>query len=416
MSSAGSISTAFGGWPNIDFIYDKQHDNTTTTTVGVIPQSLLHKLIQDHHTVYHMEYRDQPNHLARVLVALHELGAKQDQLINGYYKVYPDLVPLLQTSIEQRVLTNDSWLEYLGDSTYYRPYLSFFQQKIEEYGVDQVIQSYFFDSPLSSSIGSQLQPIVHMTFGIEYDMPDIVTQGLAYLATTFVDVESLLGDNDSRHKNSATNKVEHENILFDMVAADPRFAGRMDGTNTFHSALKVLIKSQHSLLETYMEMLPSFPSQHALQKLVTLATKLIPCTKQSHRLDWFLGGGQLLASALAIQYLFERYNKMNSNNDFQKLIRLQFLTTLCTYIIQGRPSRSPTFHENLFQQQQGCWDTCVSAIIESGDSKSILIMQSLVKAHRFYEENENEKGYLNIANFITGFIQAEGGAWCKNKQ
>ena len=251
-----------------------------------------------------------------------------------------------------------------------------------------------------------------MTFGIEYDMPDVVTQGLAYLATTFVNVESLLGDSDTTHENSTTSMMEHENILFDMVAADPRFAGRMDGTNTFHSALKVLIKSQHSLLKTYMNMLPSSSSERALQKSVVLAAKLIPCTEQSHRLDWFLGGGQLLASALAIQYLFERYNKINSNNDFQKLVRLQFLTTLCTYIVQGRPPRSPTTHDNLLQQQ-GCWNTCAATIMESGDSKSVLIMQSLVKARRLSEDNEEEESYLNIANFITGFVQAEGGAWCK---
>ena len=81
MSSTGSVSTAFGGWPNIDIIYDKQQENTTSTTMNVIPRPLLHKLIQDHHTVYHMEYRDQPNHLARVLVALHELGGKLEEYL-----------------------------------------------------------------------------------------------------------------------------------------------------------------------------------------------------------------------------------------------------------------------------------------------------------------------------------------------
>ncbi|KAI9246055.1 hypothetical protein BDA99DRAFT_543403 [Phascolomyces articulosus] len=406
MSSTGSLTTTFCSWPNIDTVYDnKPNENTNNNSIGVIPRSLLDQLIQDHHAIYHMEHRDQPNLLARTLVALHELGADQDQLINGYYKVYPDLVPLLQTSVEQRVLTDDSWQEYLGDLTYYRTYLSFFQQKIEEFGIDQAIQSYFFDGPLSKSIGSQLQPVVHMVFGIEYDMPDVVTQGLAYLATTFVNVEPLINQVVSSEYQYPMNTtyIEYENLLFDMVAADPRFDGRMDGTNTFHSALKVLIKSQHTLLKTYMNMMTVTPTQ---QDLVTLATRLIPCTKQAHRLDWFLGGGQLLASALAIQYLGQRYNNINDENH-KKLARLQFLVTLCTYIVQGRPSPSP-HHHSLIPQED--WTSCASTIIASGDPKSILIMQSLVKAHRLYGDDE---GYLDIANFIADFVNAEGGAWCK---
>ncbi|KAI9495607.1 hypothetical protein BDB00DRAFT_927243 [Zychaea mexicana] len=431
-STAQSVATAFCGWPapTTATIYEdkqQQQQNTKDETTLAIPRSLLHQLIQDHHTVYHMEHRDHPNLLARVLVALHELGANQAQLINGYYKVYPDLVPLLQTSIEQRVLTDDSWLEHLGDPKYYRPYLTFFQRKIEEYGMDQVVQQYFFDSPLSSSIGSQLQPIVHMAFGLEYDMPDVVTQGLAYLATTFVDVASLLNVDDEeeeedhssnerqrRLSTTTTTTMDHESLLFDMIAADPRFGGRMDGTNTFHSALKVLIKSQQSLLGMYMR---QNATQVRLQDLVTLAARLIPCTKQAHRLDWFLGGGQLLASALAIQYLMERFEKQYNN---KKLVRLQFLATLCTFIVQGRPTRPPTshydaryVHSEQQQQQQLSWDSCGSTVVASGDPKSVLILQSLVKARRLYGNGEEEGCYLDIANFIAGFVQRADGAWCK---
>ncbi|KAI8141940.1 hypothetical protein BJV82DRAFT_616521 [Fennellomyces sp. T-0311] len=394
MSSTGSITTAFSGWPATESVdtYRTQANNETLA----IPRSLLRKLIQDHHTVYHMEHRDIPNILARVLVGLHELGANQDQLINGYKKVHPDLVPLLQTSIEKNTIADDSWLEHLGDSTYYRQYLSFFQQKIEQRGVEKVVQEYFCSSPLLTSIGSQLQPIVHMAFGLEYDMPEIVVQGLAYLATTFVDVEPLLEE-----ASSSSGYSDNSSILFDMVAADPRFAGRMDGTNTFHSAVKVLIKSQQSLLGMYMRMVKS-----KLQDLVTLAAQLIPCTQQAHRLDWFLGGGQLLASALAIQFLVQQ--PYVDEDAAKKLVQLQFLATMCTYVVQGRPDRPPS-HDTPCQT----WENCASAVVQSGDPKSILIMQSLSKAQQLF--GEQDEGYLQVANFIAGFVQADG-AWCKTDE
>ena len=72
MSSIGSITTAVGGWHATESVdaYRPQPDDQTLA----IPRSLLRTLIHDHHTVYHMEHRDIPNTLARVLVGLHELG------------------------------------------------------------------------------------------------------------------------------------------------------------------------------------------------------------------------------------------------------------------------------------------------------------------------------------------------------
>ena len=275
----------------------------------------------------------------------------------------------------------------------YRQYLSFFQHKVEQHGVEKVVQQYFCSSPLLTSIGSQLQPIVHMAFGLEYDMPEVVVQGLAYLATSFVNVESLLEEGDAYSDNSS--------ILFDMVAADPRFAGRMDGTNTFHSAVKVLIKSQQSLLGMYMRMVKS-----RLQDLVILAAELIPCTQQAHRLDWFLGGGQLLASALAIHFLVQQ--PYVDEVAAKKLVQLQFLATMSTFVVQGRPSRPPN-HQKLCNN----WDSCAAAIVASADPKSILIMQSLSKAQQYFGDEEDR--FLEIANFIAGFVQADG-AWCKTDE
>ncbi|KAI7883883.1 hypothetical protein K492DRAFT_192244 [Lichtheimia hyalospora FSU 10163] len=270
VASLGSLSS----------VYNKREEEPV--------RSLLQALIKNHHDVFHIEHRDQPNELARVLVALHDLGATQEQIIQGYYKVTPTLVPLLHTEQKTIVITQDTWQDYLGHTQYYKAYLAFFTEQIQELGIEATIDRFLFDidNPLSTSFGSQLQPLVHITFGFEYGMENIVAQGLAYLASSHTDIHSLIQECSNGHCIH-----EPEDILFDMVAADPRFDGRMEAADTVPAAIKILLKSQASLLATYV----NTASLRSPEQLVHLAAKLLPIMQHCR------SGASLLAAALAIQ-------------------------------------------------------------------------------------------------------------------
>lgn len=85
-TTAATSFTSFG-WPfdaaslsSLLPVYSKREEEPV--------RSLLQALIKNHHDVYHIEHRDQPNELARVLVALHDLGGRWDICIPDYLMTY----------------------------------------------------------------------------------------------------------------------------------------------------------------------------------------------------------------------------------------------------------------------------------------------------------------------------------------
>lgn len=305
----------------------------------------------------------------------------------------------------------------LSSCRYYGNYLGFFDQQLEIHGLEGVVEQYLYNSVLLYSVGSQLQPLVHLAFGIEQRLPLVVTQGLAYLASTFLDVSEFTSIHNDDNNNDDTNATfwNDEQLLFDLVGADYRFGGKIDGSNTFHSAVKVLLKSKSDLLKTYIfewiKRNKHQTLQQRLDELVAMSVRLI--TYSSHQqhvgsieLDWFLGGGQLLSSALAIQTLIN--HAPSHVHIMMPLVNLQFLATLCTYIVQGRP-RDMSVSAAVSSSTSFTWEQCVAIIVESADPKAILTLQALKKAQDQHPADTHL--YLQTANFLAHF--AQNGTWVK---
>ncbi|KAI8374640.1 uncharacterized protein BYT42DRAFT_577102 [Radiomyces spectabilis] len=388
---------------------DRIHDAPSSATPNNVAR--LTDLIRYHHSLYQMEYRDRPNVLTRVLVCLYDLGASQAQLEKVYYTVQGNLQSLRSV---HATIHQDNWQEHLGHSSAYGDYLMFFDGELVRLGLDTLVDTYFYQSSLSDSAGSQLQPLVHLAFGLEKRLPDIVTQSLAYLASTHLPVselieplsEPLIGD---RTTSSTSSAQSLETLLLDLVSADPRFDGKMEGDNTFHSAVKLLLKSKHDLLQTYMAewvKLPFESSQQRLGSLTLLAIRFMSLGSQQSQehdqveLDPFLGGGQLLQSALAIRTLTNHRPQY-----LDRFVNLQFVATLCTYVVQGRPKPSKSVPSGL-TLSSNTWADCVAHIVESGDPKAILAIHSLIQAREL-----NEQQCLDTAAILVRFSQ--NGSWIK---
>ncbi|KAL1930659.1 hypothetical protein VTP01DRAFT_10821 [Rhizomucor pusillus] len=258
-------------------------------------QPLLETLVHDNHRLYEMENQDKTNVLYRTLAALYELGATQEQSIKAYYNILPDLVPLRSTiSME---ITKDNWREHLGNSSFYAAYLAFFAHQIHEKGMDEAVHEYLLGGRLYASIGSHLQPLVHLTFGLEHDLALVVAQGLAYLASTYSDISDMLSIDSSFPQCSETKE---EKVIFELIASDPRFSGRMGDRLTSSQASKRLLKTHKQLLTAYMN-----SSDISLGRLARIAAGLLVATSG----DKSLAAVQLLESALAMQTICSRYGE-----------------------------------------------------------------------------------------------------------
>jgi hypothetical protein len=79
----------------------------------------------------------------------------------------------------------DRFKTYLGKEQYYHDFLVFFQKEIEKKSWKGVLNEYLFarderaDDLLARSYAGFLHPIIHIGFGVEFQQPAIIAEGLA---------------------------------------------------------------------------------------------------------------------------------------------------------------------------------------------------------------------------------------------
>ncbi|KAF2795020.1 hypothetical protein K505DRAFT_407185 [Melanomma pulvis-pyrius CBS 109.77] len=98
-------------------------------------------------------------------------------------------IPPADPAIVREMKDADVFIKYMRDPAQYNNYLKFFEQEIETRGWRDVLYEYFFTpTPVAKSMFVQLfeglyHPLIHVGFGIEFDQPAIVAEGLAQAAS-----------------------------------------------------------------------------------------------------------------------------------------------------------------------------------------------------------------------------------------
>lgn len=278
---------------------------------------------------------------------------------------------------------------------------------MQKLGIEETLSKYFYSTEFS--IGSQLQPLVQLAFGIENDLPEIVSQALAYYAASYLDVSNIL-DYCQEQNQSYTQPFDYElvnKLLFGLVRVDQRFGGKIEGQhNTLQSSIKLLLKSQSGLLTTYMRMWSMYSSSPSdkLDMLIYTSLTLIKVASRQLlengpiELDWFLAGGQLLESALAIKYM------MRSTDHLSNWVNIQFLSTLCTFVVQGRPMNTKT-------KIGTAANANIKDILKhaADDSKLVLTVSSILKVKELYPQYDSL--CTEVLQLLSQF--SVNGTWIK---
>lgn len=200
----------------------------------------------------------------------------------------------------------------------YPSYLEFFDRQIAIHGSQLTLQRYFYNSPLAHSIGSQRLPMVHLALGLKHALPEIIGQGLSYVASSYQDSGFLFTELAGNGRLTA-----HE-ILIDQVNVDPRFRSFSTVVGQPRKVMyQKILKSTKELLRNYVYLwkVPTHSSD-ALNELRILAAQMM-LTKDN--------GDNLLKTISAMDILYP-----NDACPIQ-LCRVQFLNVICSYILQGRP-------------------------------------------------------------------------------
>ncbi|KAF3045941.1 hypothetical protein E8E12_008299 [Didymella heteroderae] len=146
-------------------------------------------LLQVNHEKHHIFFNKSGfhNHIAHHLLTLFALGATPQEIQRGYdinvsYQRPPEP---LRDSIIKDMHQPGRFNTYLGKEQFYHDFLVFFQKEIEEKTWQKVLEEYFFarddraDDLLARLFAGFLHPIIHTGFGIEFQQPAIIAEGLA---------------------------------------------------------------------------------------------------------------------------------------------------------------------------------------------------------------------------------------------
>ncbi|KAI8577740.1 hypothetical protein K450DRAFT_250601 [Umbelopsis ramanniana AG] len=364
--------------------------------------SLVLRAVTDHHKVHRIGRQDSNYTLAQALLSLYDMGADIGKINSTYHIMAADLEPT--ASISQGSINAENWRAYIGKTEMYRGFVEFFDRELASRGVESVFEVYF-PSLLDGCLGSHSVSLAHIAFGLENSLPNMISEGMAHICTTYLDTSDILSV-------QSTTGMKCDEVL-DMIHYDQRFDGRL--SLHFVNNVKLLLNSRRDLLRTYMNYMQTTPktiaeAQAENQELVHLAILLMhtpantttfsqspprsPTNSDmtiSFQSTHSVMSGSLLSSAIAVNRIIPYVNSIEL---VQRLLSFQRLSTICTYIIQGR-----TPIQSSYAEPTKTLEECKYAILRSGNIQAGITLCDLDYANSL---NIIDSGcFLSTVNLLS---------------
>lgn len=162
-----------------------------------LPQSedVTAKLLLKNHLSWHMFFRDigGHNHLPHAILTTFAMGGSPEQLARAYTDGVPcqRLLPPVDPEVVEEMKDPTKFKAYAQQLSQYSNFLAFFEDKIAEKNGDWrivVTDTCFTRTPLADFMLAQLlegvyHPIIHLGFGVEFNLRGLIAEGLAQAAS-----------------------------------------------------------------------------------------------------------------------------------------------------------------------------------------------------------------------------------------
>ncbi|PFH47437.1 hypothetical protein AMATHDRAFT_198053 [Amanita thiersii Skay4041] len=163
---------------------------------GVNPKTsaTLVNILKEVHERWHCFFNRETgyhNHTSHHAIALWALGATEEAMRQAYTRDLAYQLPMVQPPGK---ITESNWKQHLGDDNYYKAYLDFFTQVVEQRGSAAAVEDYIFSldanfsedgssiAMFSRFLAAVYHPIIFVGYGLELGIPGMVVQGLAQAA------------------------------------------------------------------------------------------------------------------------------------------------------------------------------------------------------------------------------------------
>nr|POE70860.1 questin oxidase [Quercus suber] len=154
---------------------------------------ILNELLQKNHVDFGMFWRPTAghNHTVHSMLSVFALGGGPEQLRRAYDDddLHQEPMPPVDPDVVKKLGDAKTFMVKMRQLDQYGNFLMFFENEINSKGWSAVVNEYCFDhTEVGQAMLAQLfegayHPIIHLGFGVEFDQPSIVAEGLAHAAT-----------------------------------------------------------------------------------------------------------------------------------------------------------------------------------------------------------------------------------------
>ncbi|KAL0062559.1 hypothetical protein AAF712_010598 [Marasmius tenuissimus] len=195
---------------------------------GVTPESTktVRNVLEDNYKKHHIFFNDKRfhNHIIHRALAVWALGGDAHVIQAGYDHDKSSQRPSYESP---EPITRDNFKDHLGDENFYDGYLKYFVAELDQSSVGKVIEESVFSPAfnfavenkfgehpemLSRFLDGLLHPMIHTGYGVEFDLPGTVAEGLAQTAV---------------HKASSTAIVPPTAFSADSMPSDGSLSSRL---------------------------------------------------------------------------------------------------------------------------------------------------------------------------------------------
>jgi hypothetical protein len=329
------------------------------------------------------------NHLSHQILTAYALGASSQVLenIGKQYDYLRDKPP------HKMDITVENWLEHLGHNELWTDYLTFFDKMVKEKGIRTVINEYTLKKQmLPRLVSGAFHPLIQLGFGIEFDDPMIVAEGLAGAACHENRFKDII-DQDFWELNQNNDSILD---IAQQIKNDNRFDGILSYEDE-NKLTKILSNKTQLIKEyalkfgvTYNNLYDRLKEAHESIILIYAASAQRP-DKNSVRLDFFFVHG--VTSIYFMDLIFEI---AESKKHCAVLLKAHFAAVLTYYITRGRPHLHPDLLFNYKSREEEVptlnpWLYVIDQALRAKDVHVVKTIRSLMKADMKWTGEDTNK-------------------------
>jgi len=214
------------------------------------------ELIQDNHERHHM-FTDEDkrhNHTVHYLLALYDFGASASNLKATYEREqhYQRPSPEVHEKVLKDLSDESKWDMFLEKADCYSDFLAFFTKEIKTLGWQETINKWLFrGTPVTETLLANVNagifhPLIHLGYGIEFQIPAVIAEGLAQIATSDLYIGRALLEIDNWAKENDPERTGNKNLveLADEIYNNPTIskAAKWDDMNKFKAVIAAVPK------------------------------------------------------------------------------------------------------------------------------------------------------------------------------